>query len=263
MLVTELKKVIDIDDRISGLHKELAGLYEERARYIHNDTTHKSAQNSVGTIVAASNAMNIQDTWVDQEYKKLAKSWARYSISIPPVALLRKKLLRAKQIIDELVIEEPDFEDKLAILLMPPHKEVGDPSSTKLRSFQKFINFEDYTNPELSIKVSQKNWRMLVVFGETQALDLGSAKEILANKTYLIGSYDTRVLGIAEYFALSLQQDTPIDVDSWTLLLKDIKPKAKLAPSVTFIDGQYRFELDDVRGVGDEKYRPAVEVIVK
>lgn len=263
MLLTELKKVIDIDDRIGNLHKELADLYEERARYVKSDGTFKAAVNDSGPVVQANNSSDTKESWIKQEYKQLAQNWARYDITIPPAPLLKQKLGKAKQIIDKLIDEEPDLEGKLGVLLIPPHKEIGSPKSSGLRSFQKFINFEDYINPELSVKPSQKNWRMLVVFNKPAALDLGSAQEILAEKTYLIGGYDTRALGVSEYFALTLQSDTPIDIDSWTLLLKGSKVSNKLAASAIFIDGQYRFELDDIRGVGDEKFRPGVEVITK
>ncbi len=259
MLVSELKKVIEIDSRITGLHQELATLYVERQKYIEQTAT-------PGRSVIEGSPLSIQSadtgvTWLQTTYNQLSEAWSAYDVKIPALRQLKKPLVKASLVISNLSKDRPELAGRLTILLVPPVHILGQPVDNKHRQSQTFVNLDDYFGEDLIKRYQQKKWRMLVVYDDQVPLNFGKASELLAAKSYMIGGYDIRGLGVYEYFALSLQSPRPLDRHTWTLLLKGTRALAKTVTSVTFINGQYRFEVDDTDGVfGDERFRPAVDI---
>ncbi len=264
MLVSELKKVIEIDDRISTLHKQLSTLYAERARYVQipiGGPTNSIGTSGTGTNIKTNLKIPSDAMWVEQTYQNLKTAWSRHNITIPPLTQLKKQILNAAIIISKLYDFQPDFYGKYQVVIVPPVQLIGQPGRRSSSIQQDFIKFDDFVSDELPSHFRQKSWRMLVAYNASHALECGNAKQILDSKSYMIGGYDLRALGVFEYFAFSLQQSEPMDEGTWALLLKNSKNTTQLVPSVTFYKGQYRYELDDVSGVfGDERFRPAVEV---
>ncbi len=258
MLVSELKKVIDIDSRITSLHQELATLYLERQQYIKQNNTDTTSHKHQGRI---NHVDRIEEAWSQNTYDYLVKSWEIYGIKIPALRALKKSLYKAHAATTRISSEHPEVAGKLGVLLVPPAQILGQPGEHKYRQQQPFVNLDDYLTSELAKRYQQKNWRLFIVYLDEVPMNLGKAKDILSDKKYLISGYDTRGLGVYEYYALSLQSAKPLDQHTWTLLLKGYSASTKTVASVTFINGQYRVEIDDTDGVfGDERFRPAVEI---
>lgn len=259
MLVSELKKVIDIDSRITSLHQELAMLYSERQKYIQQNGTQKYLNSP--TSAAPSKSIKADSKWAKSAHAHLASSWAVYDIKVPSFRPMKKWLLRAHEVIEDAGSQRTELSGKLGLLLVPPTQVLGQPGDKQLRKHQSFITLDDYVNSDLIKRYQQKKWRLMVVYQDETPLDIGKAKDILAEKKYQLGEHDARALGVYEYYALSLQSPIALDKQTWTLLLKGTSVNSKTVPSVTFINGQYRFEIDDTDGVfGDERFRPAIEV---
>lgn len=261
VLLTELKKVIEIDGRISSLHQELSSLYEQRARFIQSPDT-SAFNNHVGDKSEGTTTRHSKENWATQQYDMLAEAWGNYGIVIAPRSNLKKRLTRAREMITSLETINHELAGKLGVLLIPPAKLIGTPSATEHRKQQPHIKVSDCVNTDLSLKPgSKKDWRLVVAYMSDDSLEWGSAKDILVEKKYLVGGYDMRAIGVYEHFALSLQLNRPLDANKWVSLLKDCKPSSRLVPSVAFANGQYRYELDDAEGVfSDERFRPAIEV---
>lgn len=262
MRLTELKKIIEIDDQISNLHKELNSLYAERSRYVHMaPVTAPHDQTISGPTYSGTTAVVSKKTWVEQEYSKLAASWGMYGIALPSASKVKKGLGKAFRIINELEALDPGLTGQLGVLLVPSSNDIGYPGASDLRKQQAFIRFEDHLNIGLPRKPRYKDWQLFVACITPEALDWGSAKEILTAKRYHLGNYDLRGLGLFEYFALTLQRGEPVDNGTWTTLLKNCNEKTTEVPSATFYNGQYRYELDDIEGLLSlERFRPGVKV---
>jgi hypothetical protein len=261
MLLTELKKVIDIDEHIGQLQQQLFSLYEERAKYVDVPPTIASGK-TPKTFSIEGRTYGNDEAWLEYEYAKLAAAWSRYGISIPSPQKLKKRLQKSKYIMDALHAAAPDVAASMGLLLVPPSRLIGTPVSCDLRRSQPFINTPDFINTELARNFSvNKGWQLLIVNSAPEGLEWGSARHILDANKYNIAGYDARSLGIFEYHALTLQADGPLDSGIWTSLFKGIKPSDSLVTSVTFFNGQYRYELDDAKGIyGDERFRPAIAV---
>ncbi len=262
MLVSELKKIIDIDSRITSLHQELAALYSERQKYIkHNSAVTAANIPKSNTIRHPKYPAAPDMSWVSQSYNYLEKAWNQYGINIPSSRQLRKGLIKSYEVIADLSDNQPELRGKLGLLLVPPSGVLGQPYDNKYRRQQAFINLDDHLNPSLIKRYQQKKWRLFVIYNDEIPLNLGKAKDILSDKKYAISSHDMRGLGVYEYYAMSLQTPKPMDEHTWTLLLKGSGTLSNTVTSVTFINGQYRFEIDDTDGVfGDERFRPAIEI---
>lgn len=252
MLLADFKDIAEIDGKINYLQSELASLYEQRAYYFSGPSANISNKSITKT----------QTHWVDNEYSKLARAWRRYDIAIPPQRLLKRRLVLARKIINDLTTAEPRLNGALSIVLIPPSNILKIPGHYSLRLTQGFSKNSDYINPEIKSKFCFKKWRIIIANTSPEPMQLGRAKDILANKKYLISGYDTRALGVYEYIATTLQLMSPIDVNQWVMLLKGFKVNDdRQIPTAIFLNGQYRLDLDDTDGVLDDVfYRPAVEV---
>ncbi len=250
MLLKEFKQISDIDNQINSMHKQLADLYARREQYITQP----------GKTQIFSTGNSTTEIGLKTAYTTLQAAWKQYGINIPPIKTIKKRLLKAHDLIQEMS-SVPDLQGNLDLLLVPPAKLVGRVENNSLRQKQSFITLPDFISYELPRSFSGKSWHLLVVYNGPQGLEWGTARDILDSKKYLINGRDARGLGLYEYFSLSLQASKPLDEGVWTSLLKNTSSSSKMVPSATFHQGQYRFELDDVRGVlGDERFRPAIEV---
>lgn len=248
MLVTQLKKILELDAQINNMHRELATLYEERKAMVESDPVAVSSEPLIG-----------RDDWIRQQYDKLKAAWECYDIALPSLKQLHYKLNKAYDITGDLSAAMPSLANKLGVVAVPPNTLLAFPVPFGLRVRQDFIDGQDYVNTDLALPVGCRQWKIVVVYSENAGLPMGLTKDILQSKSYHIGGYDTRALGAVEYAAMTLQYQHPIDDGTWTLLLKGCTATSPVV-SATFADGRYRFDSDDAgAGLDIDYFRPAVE----
>jgi hypothetical protein len=254
MLVKQLKQVIEIDERINTIHRELSDLYSQRAQITEEKDIPEIASKKEDSEELS------QDRWVSKQYQKLSSTWQNCDIKIPSKKTLLPKLIKAHELIVELSAKAPDLEGKLSVLLVPPHKQFPFPVNSALREKQDSISASDFVNPEYPSVKKSKAWKVLVVYGAHQGLYLGNAEMILENKSYMFSNHDMRDLGIREYAALS-SQEKDIDKQSWTMFLQDQQASEDTVAIAGCIDDRYRFDLTETNSIfSDDRFRPAIEV---
>lgn len=254
MLVKQLKKVIEIDERINTIHRELSDLYSQRAQITEEKDIPEITSKEENPEELS------QERWVSKHYQKLSSTWQNYGIKIPSKKTLQPKLVKANELIVELSAKAPDLEGKLSVLLVPPHKQFPFPVKSELREKQNTINASDFVNPEYPSVKKSKAWKVLVVYGAQQGLYLGNAEMIFGNNSYMFSNHDMRDLGIREYAALTLQEKD-IDKQSWTMFLSDQQTIDDTVAIAGCIDNRYRFDLTETNSIfSDDRFRPAIEV---
>lgn len=258
MMLNDLKRVTEIDHKINRLHRELSNLYQLRVQYFE----HKPGITSNSQLQLQTTTANLgsNESSSETEYQKLAAIWGKYNVEIPKLAEMKKVLNRAAEVKKELASAQPELENKLTTVLVPPAKYIGPPKHNTMRLNQTFCSSSDHFSSNVVNTSKGRKWRVMVVYSPAEGINFGSAQSILANKQHIIGEHDAGKLGIVEYIAFTLQQDAPSDQGTWAILLGDRQRNADgLVPSATFMDGQYRFEMDVPEGwFGDERFRPAV-----
>jgi hypothetical protein len=254
-----LQQVNDIDSQISNLHLELMSLYQQRSAIIEAKNKNQIAlnmNNPWDSFGFASSPIS----WADEQHQRLIDIWSIYGLDLPPIESLRTQLLKAREVIGELVLIHPEFKGNLEVVLVPPTKVLGYPINPQLRSLQVFASREDIMNSTLPLPEASKKWRLLVVYGGPEGIYLDTPKNILKQKKHTIAGHDSRALGLYEYMAFSLQQNEPVDENTWTVLFKNYE-KGEQIPIAKFSDGGFVFEFDDVSSIfGDIRFRPAIEV---
>lgn len=245
MLLKDLQEVNQLDGQIINLQNQLVDLYRKRASFVtpqDSSVTHEKHEK----------------TSVKAEYDSLKHTWATLGVEIPNFSDLRSRLSKAQKLISELVIADPRLNNNLSVILVPPTKMLAGSNISALRNNQRFIKRDDYINSDIAFPAGT-SWHVLVAYTASTGLRMGTAQHILASKTYKLAGHDMRGLGVREYTAMSLQLQKPLDASGWTILLKNAKNG--IVPSVSFIDGQYRFEYDEVDGLlVEDHFRPAIEV---
>lgn len=252
-----------IDYRISNLHSELMELYRRRSALSRNNS-----QLSMDMIAnpweALETARIYQAKWLEGQYQKLQADWSQYGIKIPSLANLSLSLATAHKIIKELSQVKPELRNNLEILLVPPTKTLGFPVKDEYRKKQYQVSGADVIEADFPTPTADKKWKLLVVYVAPAGLYLGSPDKILKDELYMIAGHDCRALGANEYNALSLQKNSRLDTDTWTLLMKkDKKNKTTsgLVGVATFSGNRYRFDTDDINSMfGDIRFRPAIEI---
>lgn len=250
MLTSQLKKIIEIDEKINSIHQELSDLYQERA-----DITDRKP-----TAQTSPNIQHMSKTrWGQAQYQRLTSIWKQYDITVPSKQSLEARLHRAYDLILELSDAQPELVGDLSVMLVPPHKDLPFPVPTEIRNKQAQDQEQDYVHPELPKEKKSKGWRLLIVHTGADGLYLGNTATILSNKQYMVGKRDMRALGAREYAALTLQEQG-IDTNSWTLLLRDTQPADHHTPIASNTDGRYRFDITDTNSIfSDDRFRPAIE----
>ncbi len=254
MLLRDFKTVSELDGTIDTLHSQLKDLYEKRAQYTQTKPV------AVELIdAAASEIVSNTESWVQYEYTRLAQAWARYDIKFPAMAELSSRIEKSRQLIIDLGRSDESLRDAMTVVAVPPASILNSNSLSDFRSKQGITSMADYIDPAANRQQRTKKWRLLAVYSNLKGIDMGSAEQILTDKSYMSAGHDMRALGVHEYIAFSLQHHSPIDVDSWSLLLKGYSRGD--VPSVALTGGHFRFALDDPKGLGNERFRPAMEIV--
>ncbi len=256
-MYTQFKNVVELDDKIGFLHQELAELYAKRAVFAAHPAAAFAPSNTATPQTA--NPANINTV-----YAGLAAAWDYYSIVIPKLSELRPKLTNAFQVLQNIIVWDAAVGAQMSIVLVPPTEIIDFPLNPLLRQNQSHVMVSDFINSDLleTALPKKKSWQVLVANHAPTGFKLGSAEDILIQQSYRIAGYDARALGVRQYLALSLQINQPLDKNAWTLLLNDNNLlNQNLVPSATFLNGQFRFELDGLHSVlGEERFRPAIEI---
>lgn len=262
MLLADFKAIMKIDNQINDLHTRIATLYRTRATYIDGAQIPAPARPtfSLGLEAFADESLDKYANWADKQYAALKALWAQYDVRIPAKKQLQTKLKKAEVVIQKLVAAHPEYTGKFEVMLVPPAAILNTQTIDALRMRQSIFRLGDHFDNAIVSKDVSKAWRVLVVYGGVDGLNFGDAKNILDTKAYKMAGFDMRALGIREYMAFSLQSDFAVDTKAWSLLLKGSKSTDAKVVSVACVNGIYRYEIDDIQGLGDESFRPAVEI---
>ncbi|PLS81195.1 hypothetical protein CYG49_02585 [Candidatus Saccharibacteria bacterium] len=261
MLLKELHKVSEIDNRINTLHKELIQLYNERSKLmqLNEQAISKDAKESNTPVVAQADDDKRED-WAEKKHQQLEMAWNLLDISIPTYRKLQDKLLKAYDVIEKIGTTRPEIAESMDVLLVPPTKVMGFPVKKRFRQQQSFVTGYDNIAKDVKKAQGSREWRILVMYADREGLYLGKPQTIIEEQAYMIGEFDARALGAQEYMALSLQLKNPIDEGTSTILLKNFSGQGS-APCATFARGSFSIQSDEICGIfGDDRFRPAVEI---
>lgn len=262
MHITEFKKVLDIDDEIGSLHSKLAELYAARALFVNNPSAALVTSNQKKP--GSQKVSSVHASSPNQLYSDLMTAWAVHGITIPAYTKLKQQLAKACGVIQQLTTHDSVVGSRMSVLLVPPTTVLTFPVNSSIRQSQPHVILNDFVNPDvLRLAHYKKNtWQVLVAYTGENGLDYGSAALIIKNKSYKLVGFDSRALGPQQYAALTMQLNRPLDQGTWNVLLNDTNMlKNNLVTSVTFLKGQFRFELDEANSaLGEERFRPAIEI---
>ncbi len=247
MLLREFQEVTELDGQIINLQNALVDLYRKRAAFVGEETAKPAAKASKKT------------DWTTEQYDYLAQAWAVYGIKAPAFSSLKTKLAKAEKLITELSLADPRLTGYLTVVLVPPTTMVTPQKLSTMRGQQRFIKQDDFASSDITKPASASTWNVLLAYTAPNGLELGTAQEILKNKSYKIAGHDMRGLGVREYLAMTLQLQKPVDTNGWTILLKGAGKG--MVPSASFMNGQYRFDVDDVSGLAEQdRFRPGLTI---
>ncbi len=264
MKVTDLKKVTEIDASLTMIHQEVERLYHERARIMHHEDMLPAAEPR--TPQAIKPVMQVideaQQGWAKSTHAKLERAWAKHGITIPKYDVFSERYKKAYGIVQDLEKAMPELKGAMEVVVVPPKRDLKLPLDNKVRELDETLFDADEVIKKVKKSRSQKNWSVLLVYAYDNGLYMGVPATIIEDGLYMINGYDARSLGVAEYAALVVSQDKPLDVGTNTMLLKDMSPTSAI-PYASYEHEKTTFKVDvfGFGGVfGDDRFRPAVEV---
>lgn len=259
MLVSHLKKVTEIDNRIVAMHRELAELYNQRHMLIDGqDGLTTASQSSYKTSFTSASTASLSSS--EQLYRQVAAAWERYGIMVPAFSKLKARLQKAERIRTSIHESYPEIAEHLRIVAVPPSSIMTLPAADSLRKLQPNNELPDFMSPGIKVPKLPEAWELQLVYCAPNSLYIGSAKKARESKVYMIAGYDMRALGVREYTALTLQVNYLIDDTTSTILLKNHRRNMPV-PYASYRHGRYRFELEDDDNVlDDDGFRPAIEL---
>lgn len=259
MYLKDLTKVTEIDQRIAAKHREIAELYQEKLVLMNapdgSMTTYSGLSTEGLTATATDTHMSLAEQW----YHQAVSAWEKHGVKIPSYSTLRAKFTRAEKKLKLIAESCPEISSEMIAIVVPPVKVMPFPAN-ELRNNQGLTSYEDYVHHAIASPIKQRNWRVLLTYAAPDSIFIGSPKQMLKDKSYILAGFDMRDLGLREYSALSLQADYLLDEVSWTALLKDYK-KNRPITYVGYMQGRYRFEIEDADNIlDDDGFRPTIEV---
>ncbi len=251
MLLTNFKEVIALDEQISKLHQELSVLYAERSSIANSTDQSKTFIQST----KSDTTVHATTTREREQYEILRAAWMKYAVTVPAFKSLQAKLTSANAILSNLESNGTDIND-YEFFLSPPTAKIAFP--LKNNGTEKHQGFDSPDMPALS---AQKQWKLLMVYKKRDGLPVSNYKNFIDKKQYMISGYNMRGLNIRDYGLYTLMQNTPVDVDQWSLLPASNTIDKNQVVCAGFIDNQYRYVLDDTTSLlGDNSFRPAMEI---
>ena len=254
MKLAEIVEVNQVEQTIEQKQRELSQLYVKRACLMKQLDSYSQTQLEY---------RNNLDLMARTMYDELSLTLSGFGINVPAFRLLRRRLINARVVMDDLESEWPDSIGSFKTFLLPPCRLVPLPIKKKWRKAQFKRSQEVYddsiTLPKYHLP-HRKSWEVMVISANQRGIYRGEPAKIIDEKLYKVKDHDTRGLGVEEYAILSLYLAKPIDTATRTMLLKDYT-HGQSVQVVHYSDGRYEFESDDSGMVGlfsGDVYRPAV-----
>lgn len=263
MLLSQFQKIQEIDQKLNELHNQRTKLFNAEAA--------SQAQRPAGYFPAVPSAeppavtssLNTKERWVQQTYAELVAKWQTRGIKAPKLNNLRARLEQAHEILDQISVIKPELHGKMTTVLVPPDKDIEYSAATdaKLKKIKPLHLSQEFIEAKFKKQNIRKSWRVIVAFSEAEGVYIGTPKQLLNEKHYLIAGYDAYGLGLHEYSALVLQEFGRVDAATWTVLLQGCAPKSNIVPAVKFENGHYLFSTETaISPFGDIRFRPAIEI---
>lgn len=254
MTLSELVEVNQVEKTIEAKQRELLQLYVTRATLMKRSLSYTQKQLENPTKL---------ELMAQTMYEELSLKLAGLGLRAPAFRIVKRRLIRARTVMDDLESAWPDSIGSFRTILLPPSKLVPLPLDKKWRKAQykrsKDVYDDSFRMPTFHLP-ARRNWGVMVISANPKGLYRGEPQMIISEQLYEVNGHDTRALGIEEYAILSLYLEKPIDTASRTMLLKNYAPNQPV--QVVHYNGtHYVFEDDDSGMLGlfsDEGYRPAV-----
>lgn len=254
MKLAEIVEVNQVEQTIEQKQRELSELYVKRACLMKQLASYTQKQLEY---------RNNLELMARTMYDELSLSLSGYGLKAPAFRLLKRRLVNARTVMDDLESEWPDSIGSFKTILLPPSRLVPLPIKKKWRKAQFKRSQEVYddsiTLPKYRLP-NRKSWEVMVISANQRGIYRGEPQKIVDEKLYEVKHHDTRGLGVEEYAILSLYLNAPIDTATRTMLLKDYV-HGQPVQAVHYNEGRYEFESDDSGMVGlfsGDVYRPAV-----
>jgi hypothetical protein len=255
MLLSQFQKIQEIDQKLNELHTERANLFSAEASSFQTLPTYV-------THAAAASDPRPDNRWLQQKYAELLTAWQAHGISIPAFCTLRNRLEHAREMLDQISLVRPELHEKMSLVLVPPSAKLAYSSAGDISSERHLLHLShEFLEEEFSKPKANRDWRTILAYTEPEGIYIGTPKQLLDEKRYLLSDYDAYALGMHEYSAAALQSSARLDTTTWTALLKDCAPDCATLPLVKFDGTHYIFSAETANSpFGDIRFRPAIEV---
>lgn len=203
----------------------------------------------------------VNDAWINEKYDELRYTWEKMGLKIPVKSSLKTKLAKSEALIRELN-SALNTSNAFSVLLVPPSSKINFPATKK----QIGTNYDKFAQVHIdSVGIEQmtsKKWQLFVVYCKTEAIPLNLLPELVEEGLIIVNDHEMPGLNAREYYIYSLTCGNKIDLDSWSLLVKDLDPTTGILPCVRHIGDKYNFSSDHVNSlIGTNSFRPAMEVL--
>lgn len=247
MLYKQLQRFNELDKQIHDMHQKLAEYYRERAELTAADNTAATA--------ATIRTKTVHTPSIDELYTNLQQVWQPHGIKLPTRATLQKKLTKARSIMEDLLVDNPQLTGKLHVIAIPPQNQLEKLLTHPNPLASRYVFTEDY---HANISLRSSVWSIIVITGQEFSLPIDKLSDSLGKDELTYKTYDCRALGVRETIAADIQGIPVVTDNNWTLLLKDAKT-ADYIPCVTKQENQLVFEIEDARGLlGNNYVQPAI-----
>lgn len=257
MLLTEYNRINEIDESISQLQAKLTELYFERSNIIYSGGPTKHFPAELDVLKAAAPE---KPSWESETYENLLSTWQTAEISIPAFEKIENKLRKARSIMDDLALSQPD--SSFLVMLVPPAKTFEKMVTSGIFSSQN-IHFND-SMAAFKSGSKARSWKVYIVAAKTLIGSIQKTEEIAPVQLELMPGYEMPGLNAREYAIFALNHKDFVPENSWTILSRDTDEASGQVACAVRIGDSFQFELDrsDVL-VGENHFRPAMEITEK
>ncbi len=249
MLLKDFEQIAEIDSTILDLHSKLEGLYKQRT-HIFDGTMFTKLSDQQARIIRKCACNDLGALTERQRYDALAESWKAVGVTIPTFSTLKDKMCRAVTLLNACNEAQPECAFRIA--LIPP------------RSIYKTANGGaplKFSPVFVAQRRRPRDWKLYVVATNPEGVEIKDPQQFIKEDGMMVGDVFMTGLNTYEYTVLLGMTEHPIDIESWSILVRDVDTRLGLVPCVMYQSGIYNFEVDsaDVL-IGKNHFRPAMEV---
>lgn len=252
MLLNDLNKLNNIDNRIKSLHQELFELYQKRTEIF-------SVANNVVARQQSKPPETVEDEpGVEQELARFRSVWRRHGIDTPKTKGFKDKVAEARSLIPVLnrAIGESDA---FKIHIVPPSNKLAFPVARNIKSSHRLRDC--WIDPEIRAPAQSRIWKVFVVYSKPEGIIMGEHESLISHGHANLEGYEMSGLDLREYAAWLLASDDIYDSDGWSLIVRNADPASNYIPCVSHLGGNYSFNIDDPKAlIGVNRFRPAMEI---